>query len=91
MPLVIVDDGLVVKLRRADAETVVGIGRREQKAVILQEGRDQLGIFRRRFPEHRLLRIQVEAARQLGQRSILSSCLRCRSTAFDQLGQVLRR
>ena len=70
MPLVIVDDGLVVKLCRSNTQAVVGIGRDKQEPMILQEGLDQVGILRRSFPENRLLRIKVESARQLGERAI---------------------
>ena len=70
MPLVIINDGLVVKLGRADSKAVVGIGRGQKKSTILQERADQLVVLRRCFSEHRIFWIGVETARQLGQRSV---------------------
>jgi hypothetical protein len=71
MSLVIIDDGLVVELRRADTEAVVCIGRSQKKPIILQEGLDQLVIFRRRLPEISLLGKRVESRPQLRERSIV--------------------
>src|SRR5262249_22813041 len=65
VPLVIVDDSLVVELRRVVDESVVGGGGRKQKAAILQESFNQPIVFRRSFPEHGLLWVQVESGCRL--------------------------
>jgi hypothetical protein len=70
MPLVIVDDRLVIELSRADSEPVIGIGRRQQKAVVFQESPDQLVVLSGCFSERGELWIGIETRCQLGQRSL---------------------
>ena len=65
MPLVIVNDRLVVKLSRSDPKTIVGIRRSEKESVILEERPDQPVVRRRRFPKHGVFRVRVETACQL--------------------------
>src|SRR6185437_2554935 len=72
VPFMIVDDRLVVKLCRPDPKAVVGVRRSEKKSAILQKSLDQLIVFRRSLPEHRLLWIGIETARQLSERSIVN-------------------
>lgn len=75
MTLVIIDDGLVVKLARADAQAVVGAGRSEKKTVIPEKGGDQFFVLRGRFAENRVRREQVQSARKLGKRAIRDQLL----------------
>ena len=70
VPLVIVDNGLVIELRRTNPETVVGIGRRQKEAAILEKGADELIILGRRFAKSGLLRAVIEPTRHLGQGAI---------------------
>src|SRR5215831_665100 len=84
MAFVIVDDRLVVKLRRANAEHVVGVRRSEKKAIVLQEGLHQLVVFRRSFSDRGLLRIRVEAGRHLRERSIIDQLLMRWLRNFEQ-------
>ena len=72
VPFVIVHDGLVIELRRANAETVVRIGRSEKKPVVFQKSFDKLVIFCRCFPKHGLLRIGVKTARKLCERPLFN-------------------
>ncbi len=41
MALMVIDDGLVIELRRADTQAVIGIGRGDEVTVILQESLDE--------------------------------------------------
>jgi hypothetical protein len=89
VPLVIVNDGLVVKLCRTDTKAVVAIGRSQQKPVIFQKGLDQLVILRRRLSEHCRLWVKVQPTRQLGERSFAHQLLEMPIDSIRPLGQVL--
>src|SRR5258706_2996580 len=75
VPLVIVDDGLVVELGRADAELLISVGRGQEETVVFQERLDQLVILGWSFSENGVLRTEVESSRQLHQRSIADKLL----------------
>src|ERR1700731_2878757 len=67
---VIIDDGVVVELGRADAERIVGIGRCEKEAMIPEEGANKLVVFGGRFAEGGSLREQVKPSRELRERAV---------------------
>jgi hypothetical protein len=59
---VIIDNGLVIELGRADTERVVGVGRGQEKSVVAQERLNELLVLGRGFPEVGVLREQIEPA-----------------------------
>src|SRR5258706_3225987 len=73
--LVIVDDGLVVELGRADTQLVIGVGRGEEETVVFQKRLDEHLIIGRSLPENRVLGTQVKSSCQLRQRSITDKLL----------------
>src|SRR5687767_13251933 len=85
----IIDNGFVVKLGRPDTKIVVRVRRSEKEPVILQEARNQLSIFRRRFPKHSLLGIKIQATRKLRERSIAHQLLKVSINGHRPLCQLL--
>jgi hypothetical protein len=87
--LVIVHDGLVVELRRADTNRVVHVGRGENEAIILQEGLDQLAVFGRRFAKRSLHWVRVESRRQLRERAVVEQLPQRAVDVIRPLGELL--
>src|SRR5512147_1299155 len=75
MVLVIVNNGRVVKLRRANSQTVVSIGGGQQKFVTLQEGSDNILVGSRSWAKYCFLRTGIEATRKLLQCTVLHELL----------------
>ncbi|WP_162895183.1 hypothetical protein [Rhizobium terrae] len=54
MALMVVDNGLVIELRRSDTQAIIGIGGGDEITVVLQERFDESTIFGGRLAKRRL-------------------------------------
>src|SRR5258708_28301347 len=89
MPLVVIDDSLVIELRGADAKTVVGIRGSQKKPVMFEEGAHNIAVPGRCLAENSLFWIGVEPARKLLEHATLNQLLEMPIDRRRPAGQVL--